>query len=148
MTFLDVTDVPTICTQMLQTRSVWLSELEKGNLTKEPITTMRLWLRGRCPEVTRALIILATAHDGMQTKQIRFKHLYYTSLLAWEAGNQAKISTQHLGWNNSGEDETTLRSTGWINIFMLLQAVFTFKVSAHRVWNFRTLKNKYININK
>lgn len=71
--------------------------VRKGNLTKEPITTMRLWLRGRCPEVTRALIILATAHDGMQAKQIRFKHLHYTSLLTWEAGNQAQISTQHLG---------------------------------------------------
>ncbi len=34
MTFVDVTDAPTIRTQVLQTRSVWLSELEKGTSWK------------------------------------------------------------------------------------------------------------------
>lgn len=33
---------------------------------KEPIITMRLFLRKRCPEVTRSLIILAAAYEEMQ----------------------------------------------------------------------------------
>lgn len=82
--------------------------MKKGNLMKQPIKTIRFSLKGRCPEVTHALIILAAAHEGMQAKQIYFKHLYYSTLHSWHWQQEMKPRSRLSTWTHSGKDGTTL----------------------------------------